>query len=951
MALHGGIITKRPLCYTADGRLLLAPCGNDIRVYSSKSGEHIATLRGHEAEVTSVAQMDSGSSKLVLSSSLDGTLRQWDIQEGTSLQTWTIGQPIESMVYSKQAGLAYVSVHYKRGQSGRVIPYQLPSGEEAPGRVKVSKAGRLVISASGQHVAAVDRNSLFVWAAGSSAAGRRAKPLNLPHTKPYTCAAFDASDSIIAAGDASGRILIWHDFLRALAQWASSASGSSSSSSAAPISATAALAAAAVEEAAGLAGGVAADGLAVRLPACTTVHWHAHAVGALCFSMDGSQLLSGGQEGVLVMWALPSNKRTYLPRLGGPLCGITTSRADPARFFVAQSDNTVRLVNTAAMSVELSIHGLRPPPAAAALAAAGYGCCCSAAASSPAGVVLQPGSGHLVLPAEHANLQFFDVARDRHVARLQVSPRNPVSLTEAASNHAAAAAAGVAAALLTQAVVLQAFTGDGQSLITVDVRPATGGLHSTAAAAAAESTLRFWDCSTSSQVASSGVPYSLNTNADAPHRGVVTGLCCHPTQHMAVTTGSEGEFKVWQRSKVAAAQHKPSSSSSEAVAEPAGHWRCSAVGGYKGLGLNGCSFSQDGSLLAVAAGATATLWDPYENALVGTLVCPAECSSSGGSLRQLNFVHNSPHLVGLVGGGDPAAAAAAADGSAQQQQQDQAQGSWGSSVVVWDLLNGAVSWYCNLPVCSLAVDPAYPLFAVGVPALASSSSSSAAGAAADGSAAAEQQDQQHQQQGGGKQQKQQQQQQQQQQQEADKQQQGVKQQGLVVVFSPANPSPLFAAAVPDSSPGSLLFLHSSSSSSSKGAAATQQQQRMSQLLVLTDDRRYTRLIPASAAAEAGSSDAAAAAAAGDAAVPSGTRAAMEAELAAGGDESALEAMFGKFEQPPAAAAAGGAAGAAAAEAAVKAAVVQLFDAPSHVLPAPSTLCPTLLELLIGADRR
>jgi hypothetical protein len=31
------------------------------------------------------------------------------------------------------------------------------------------------------------------------------------------------------------------------------------------------------------------------------------------------------------MWALPSNKRTYLPRLGGPLCGITTSKADPAR--------------------------------------------------------------------------------------------------------------------------------------------------------------------------------------------------------------------------------------------------------------------------------------------------------------------------------------------------------------------------------------------------------------------------------------------------------------------------------------------------------------------------------------------------------------------------------------------------------------------------------------------
>lgn len=32
----------------------------------------------------------------------------------------------------------------------------------------------------------------------------------------------------------------------------------------------------------------------------TTVHWHAHPVGALCFSADGSLLLSGGEEAVLV---------------------------------------------------------------------------------------------------------------------------------------------------------------------------------------------------------------------------------------------------------------------------------------------------------------------------------------------------------------------------------------------------------------------------------------------------------------------------------------------------------------------------------------------------------------------------------------------------------------------------------------------------------------------------
>ena len=32
----------------------------------------------------------------------------------------------------------------------------------------------------------------------------------------------------------------------------------------------------------------------------TTVHWHAHPVGSVCFSADGTLLLSGGEEAVLV---------------------------------------------------------------------------------------------------------------------------------------------------------------------------------------------------------------------------------------------------------------------------------------------------------------------------------------------------------------------------------------------------------------------------------------------------------------------------------------------------------------------------------------------------------------------------------------------------------------------------------------------------------------------------
>jgi len=462
-------------------------------------------------------------------------------------------------------------------------------------------------------------------------------------------------------------------------------------------------------------------------------------------------------------------------------------------------------------------------------------------------------------------------------------------------------------------------------------------------AGATESTLRFWDTLSSSQVSGATAPYTLNTTTDNPHSDTITGLAVHPTLPLAVTTGKEGEFRLWAR----ASARKSGSSAGAAAAGSSGssHWRCSAVGGYKGIPLLCCSFSPDGSVLAIGAGATATLWDHQDNTLIASLVPPPEFACSGYQLRQLVFLRNSPYLVGVLGGGNPAAAMQAlgvTPSSQQQQQQQQQQGKkqqqqqqqqqlsaaevvascWGQGIVVWNVLTGGVSWYSSLPVCSVAADPAHPVFAVGVPAVLSSSSSisTPAAAAAGGGGGAPQQ-----------------------------------QQGLVLVFGAQQPHPLYACPVPASSPTSLLFLQGSKSAAvhAAAAAAADSQQQVSPLVLLTQDRRYSRLSLGGApegAATAGQQPSAAVAAESSE-VPAGTRAAMEAEIAAGRDESALEAMFGKME-PPAAAADGGSAAAAAAEAAaIKAAVSQLFDAPSHVLPAPSSLCPTLLELLIGAGRK
>ena len=49
--------------------------------------------------------------------------------------------------------------------------------------------------------------------------------------------------------------------------------------------------------------------------ASTALHWHSHPVHALCFTPYGSQLLSGGEENVLVTWHLDTLKNSFMARL------------------------------------------------------------------------------------------------------------------------------------------------------------------------------------------------------------------------------------------------------------------------------------------------------------------------------------------------------------------------------------------------------------------------------------------------------------------------------------------------------------------------------------------------------------------------------------------------------------------------------------------------------------
>ena len=96
--------------------------------------------------------------------------------------------------------------------------------------------------------------------------------------------------------------------------------------------------------------------------ACSTYHWHSDVVRALQFSADGSYLLSGGTEGVLVQWQLETMLQDFLPRLGGEISAIGNNPRDPSVLVVACNTNRLKVVNLATMSVTSTIQGVSPNP-------------------------------------------------------------------------------------------------------------------------------------------------------------------------------------------------------------------------------------------------------------------------------------------------------------------------------------------------------------------------------------------------------------------------------------------------------------------------------------------------------------------------------------------------------------------------------------------------------------
>ncbi|KAF0700325.1 Aste57867_9138 [Aphanomyces stellatus] len=288
------------------------------------------------------------------------------------------------------------------------------------------------------------------------------------------------------------------------------------------------------------------------------LHWHAHRVGCVAYSRDGSFVASGGEEFVLVLWHLESGRRQYMPRLSAALTGIAT-KADGSGYLVACQDNSILSFNPVTNAHEWQMGGL---------GRVGLSANKTLIARR---LAIEPWSNTLAVQSKSlvGQIQFYNPLHDRVVGSVALTQRNQVSRTDDE------------APIRTYAAQV-CFSKTARTMATV-----TTTLD--------ECVLRFW-------TRKSDGSFTMHTDVDMPHGDhVITSMAAHGKY--VVTADNRGEFRLWQDNATTA-------------------WTCRSLAQFRDVAIGAVAFSDDGSLLAVAYGSLLTLWDPDTNVLQSVLAYP-----------------------------------------------------------------------------------------------------------------------------------------------------------------------------------------------------------------------------------------------------------------------------------------------------------------------------------------
>ncbi|RKP04489.1 WD40-repeat-containing domain protein [Thamnocephalis sphaerospora] len=364
--LTGGRASQQPVEFTHDSRYFLSGVGNEVKLYSIATGDVARTLpahgqEGHNMAVTAIAAHPTEHNQ-VFTGSVDGHIIVWDYSTATQINNIVVGEPIAQIaVCAARRDIVLVLTASRR--SGKSTLYKLQLSGDTPEPLQqiaqITGCQRMAWAPDGEFVALLAEREMYV--------GRLANDSELQLQRftlktRASCIAFHATEACIAVGDIAGRITLWYCL------------------------------------------GATTNEETTR----TMMHWHAHGVNALTFTTDGIYMLSGGPEGVLVLWHMRSGGKQFLPHLGAEILAVSVS-PDQAYYALTHADNTIRVVNALDLTLRQVVQGLKLQ-----VPTGGY------KGALPAGLTTEPRSRNLVLNGAPGSLQFYNPFSSRHILDLEL---------------------------------------------------------------------------------------------------------------------------------------------------------------------------------------------------------------------------------------------------------------------------------------------------------------------------------------------------------------------------------------------------------------------------------------------------------------------------------------------------------------------------------------------------
>lgn len=271
----------------------------------------------------------------------------------------------------------------------------------------------LAVSPKGTYLLATSGDEVYVRRL--AAAEQAHSWVRLPSRHQLTCAAWcpmdsnggvaallqDTDEEWFATGDEAGQILLWRGLSAAFDTSASVLSHGTKPEPSAFI----------------------LHKLAEKTIPTTTYHWHAHPVGAIAFTSSGAQLLSVGEENVLVIWHLDTGKKSFMARLamgGLHSLGIKSAMAgqgiEEEYWIGARDGTTVKISSSSGKTTTIGKTARLDPLARNAVKE-----------NKRYPLAYHAPTSSMVLPSSHPSIiQFYQPTTQKVLFDLEVTPSNRV---------------------------------------------------------------------------------------------------------------------------------------------------------------------------------------------------------------------------------------------------------------------------------------------------------------------------------------------------------------------------------------------------------------------------------------------------------------------------------------------------------------------------------------------